>query len=72
MDAPLLGFVTDTAGGMLSTVTVTALEVVRFSAVFRAIAVRVCEPVIELVVSHETEYGAAVTSAPRFAPSSWN
>src|SRR5438270_4694565 len=35
-------------------------------------AVRLCEPLVALVVSHETEYGAAVTSAPRFVPSSWN
>ena len=72
--APLLGLVSDTVGrvGSLFTVSVTALAVVRFPAASRAIAVRVCELFVELVVSHETEYGGAVTSVPRFAPSSWN
>src|SRR2546427_7456387 len=70
--APLLGLVSDTVGATLSTVTVTALDVVRFPAASRAIAVRVCEPAVALVVFHDTEYGAAATSVPRFAPSSWN
>src|ERR1700740_1580273 len=35
-------------------------------------AVRVGEPFVAVVVFHDTEYGAAVTSDPRFAPSNWN
>src|SRR6266545_2352600 len=31
-----------------------------------------CEPLLAAVVSHETEYGALVSSAPRLAPSSLN
>src|SRR5438876_1092487 len=38
----------------------------------RAMAVSVCEAFDAVVVFHETEYGEAVASAPRFAPSSWN
>src|SRR5690242_9504023 len=62
------------AGGgvvLLETVTVTdAVDL--FPAASRAIALRVCEPLATVVVFHETEYGEAVSSAPRAAPSSWN
>src|SRR5258708_38994219 len=59
-------------GVMLATVTVTGAEVVWLPAASRAIAVRVCEPLLAAAVFHETEYGAAVLSAPRLAPSSRN
>src|SRR5207237_3080172 len=38
----------------------------------RATAVRVWAPLVVVVLVHETEYGTAVTSAPRLAPSSLN
>ena len=47
----------------------TAADVVLFPAASRASAVNVCEPFAVLVVSHETEYGAAVSSAPSVTPS---
>src|SRR2546422_965629 len=56
----------------LETVTVTPAEVVRLPAASRATAVMVCEPLLALVVSQGTEYGAAVSSAPAFTPSNWN
>src|SRR5258708_5917981 len=59
-------------GAILATVTVTGAEVVWLPAASRAIAVRVCEPLLAVAVFHETEYGAAVLSAPRLAPSSRN
>src|SRR5437016_5454365 len=71
-DVPLLGLVSDTIGGTLSMVTITALEVVLFPAASRTIAVSVCAPSVAVLVLHDTEYGGAVTSAPTFAPSSWN
>src|SRR5437762_248908 len=58
--------------GPLETVTVTALEVVAFPAASRARAVRVWEPLLAVVVFHETAYGALVSSAPRLAPSRMN
>ena len=79
--APFVGLVIETVGGVVSagggagallTVTVTGEEVVRFPAASRAIAVSVCEAFDAVVVFHDTEYGEAVFSAPRFAPSSWN
>src|SRR5439155_27233591 len=70
--APGVGEAMATVGGLLSTVTLTAAAVAVFPALSRATAVRVCAPSHAVVVSHETAYGAAVTSAPRFAPSSWN
>ena len=74
---PPVGLVMETVGGVVSgvlllTVTVTGLEVVRFPAASRAMAVSVCEAFDAVVVFHEMEYGEAVSSAPRFAPSSWN
>src|SRR5437762_4803490 len=76
--APDVGDVIDTVGGVVSggapfeTVTATATEVARLPAASRATAVRLCEPLLAVVVFHETEYGAAVTSAPGLRPSSRN
>src|SRR5438445_5372962 len=63
-----------TEGGVVSlnTVTVTAAEVVRLPAASRATAVSVCEPLLAVVVFHDIEYGVAVSSAPRLAPSNRN
>src|SRR5437660_11980248 len=74
MVAPAAGLVRETVGGVVSlllTVTVTAVEVVVLPVVSRARAVRVWAP-LSPMVSQETEYGAAVTSAPRLEPSSRN
>src|SRR2546427_1509436 len=60
------------SGGALSTVTLTALGGVVLPAASRATAVRLWEPPATRVVFHKRAYGAAVTSAPRFAPSSLN
>ena len=61
-------------GAVLSlfTVTETELEVVVFPAASRATAVRVCEPLVAVVVSQEDEYGEVVSSVPRFTPSNLN
>src|SRR6266853_2066750 len=59
-------------GGPLDTVTVTGAEVERLPAASRAIALRVCEPLLAAVVFQEIEYGALVSSAPRLAPSILN
>src|SRR5882762_10632459 len=56
----------------LNTVTVTAAAVAVLPAASRATAVSVCEPLLAVVVFHEIEYGAAVSSSPRFAPSRRN
>src|SRR5258708_438407 len=75
---PLLGEVMLTAGGVVSgggalaTVTVIGAGVVRLPAASRAIAVRVCGPLLVVVVSHEIEYGGLVSSAPPLAPSRLN
>jgi hypothetical protein len=73
---PDAGAVMATVGGaqspVLDTVTVTGLEVVLFPAASSARAVRVCEPVLAVVVFQETEYGALVSWAPRLPPSSLN
>src|SRR6267143_1391487 len=64
-----------TVGAVVSdtdTVTVTAAEVAVLLAASRATALRLWLPGVAAVVSHGTEYGAAVSSAPRAAPSSWN
>ena len=50
--------------GSLDTVTVTGSDVVRLPAASRAIAVSVCEPLLEPVVFQETAYGAVVSSTP--------
>jgi hypothetical protein len=73
--APLAGEVIDTVGGavlVLFTVTVTLALVVLLPAVSLAIARSVCEPLLDVVVFHETEYGAVVLRLPKLAPSSWN
>ena len=57
---------------VLLTVTVTLALVVLFPAASFAIARKVCGPLLDVVVFHETEYGAAVSRAPKLAPSSWN
>src|SRR6059036_2605324 len=62
----------ETTGDALSTVTLTAADVAVLPAASRATAVKVWDPLTASVVFHEREYGAAVTSAPRFAPSSLN
>src|SRR2546422_114623 len=59
-----------TVGG-LATLTVTGSDVHVVSR-SRATAVRVWEPLLVVVVSQETEYGAEVSSAPRLLPSSLN
>src|SRR5207247_4912921 len=65
--------VSDGGGGdVLETVTVTGSEMVTLPAASRATAVRVCDPSLVVVVSHGTEYGASVSSAPRSASSSLN
>src|SRR5207245_11801146 len=50
----------------------TASEVTVPAAASRATAVKLCRPLPAVVVFQETEYGATVTSAPRFVPSSLN
>src|SRR5205823_3916632 len=72
--APCAGEVTETDGAVVSlkTVTVTAPEVVLLPAASRATAVSTCEALVAVLVSQETTKGAAVTSAPRLAPSSLN
>ena len=54
------------------TVTVTAADVVVLPAASRATAVSVWLPLVAVVVFQVTAYGDAVSSAPRFAPSSLN
>ena len=56
----------------LKTVTVTGWDVQRMPSTSRATAFSVCDPLLALVVFHGIEYGAAVSSAPRLTPSSWN
>jgi hypothetical protein len=68
---PLVGVKLVIVGG-LETVTVTEFDVHRKPRRSRATAVKVCDPVLELVVFQETEYGAVVSSAPRLVPSSLN
>src|SRR5438552_611852 len=73
-EASAAGAVMDTVGGVVSFVTVTliAAEVAVFPAASRATAVSVCTALLAVVVFHERVYGAVVTSAPRFTPSSLN
>src|SRR5689334_150320 len=53
--------------------TSTEIDVVAVCpAVSRTTAVSVCEPADSVAVSRVTEYGAAVSSAPKFAPSTLN
>src|SRR5436190_2815572 len=69
---PAAGAVIEIVGFVLSTITITAAEVVWLPAALRATAVNVCEPFAAVVVFHVVEYGADVSSAPRLAPSSLN
>src|SRR5438552_17911630 len=62
----------ETVGALLSTVTLTAAAVAVLPAASRATAVKLCEPLLAVVVFQEIEYGATVSSAPRFTPSSLN
>ena len=65
----------DGGGGVTTlfvTVTFTAEEVVVFPAWSLATAVRSLEPLVDWLVFQETEYGEAVSSEPRFTPSSLN
>ena len=59
-------------GGALRTVTTCNEAVPTLLAASRASAVSVCEPSATVVVSQITLYGAAVTSLPRFMPSTLN
>lgn len=56
----------------LDTVTVTPLLVALFPAASLAMAVNVCEPLLAVVVSQDTEYGEAVSRMPKLPPSNWN
>src|SRR2546428_13124941 len=68
---PLVGVKLVIVGG-LTTVTLTAVDVAVLPAASRATAVTVWDPLATRVVFQEMAYGAAVTSAPTFAPSSLN
>src|SRR5207245_668045 len=71
--APELGAVMLTVGAAVSgTVTVTALDVAMLFAASQTLSLHVALPSSAVVVSHVTEYGDVVSSAPRLAPSSWN
>lgn len=73
--APEAGDVIETVGAtLLSLLTVTATleEVARLPALSIATAVKMCQPLMLLVVSQFTEYGVAIDAVPRFAPSNWN
>src|SRR5215470_5091620 len=59
-------------GAALFTVTEIGADVRRLPAASRAMAVTVWEPSGVVVVFQLSEYGELFTSAPRFAPSSWN
>src|SRR5262249_36105925 len=74
---PLAGPVTETVGGVVSgtelfTVTVIAVLVAELPAPSVATARQLCVPLVDLVLSHDKEYGDANIAAPKFAPSSWN
>jgi hypothetical protein len=58
--------------GVLETVTETLVAVVVFPAASLATAERVWVPLVLFMVFQETEYGEAVSSAPRATPSSLN
>src|SRR5947208_8057114 len=59
-------------GGPFETVTVTAADVAVLPAASRAMTVRVWGPSLVPRVFHWRLYGAAGSSGPRLAPSSWN
>src|SRR5579863_8994086 len=56
----------------LSTVTLMAVAVVLWPAESVTVAESVCGPAVDFVVSQVIEYGGAVTTEPRLAPSSRN
>src|SRR5881628_3373946 len=63
----------ESAGGVaLETVTVTAAAVAVLPAASRVTAVRTWEPSRTVVVFQAMVYGASVTGAPNFIPSSLN
>ena len=67
---PAVGEEMATVGGVVSFVTVTvtgALEPM-LPAASKACAVRVCDPLVAVVVFELIEYGGVVTAAPRLAP----
>ena len=69
------GAVIETVGAVVSallTVTLTMVDVVVLPAASRATAVNPCEPLPAVVVFQEIEYGAVVSSAPTFVPSTLN
>ena len=69
--SPLVGVKLVIVGG-LETVTVTEFDDHWRFARSRATAIKVCDPFFAVIVSHETEYGAEVSSEPRLLPSSLN
>src|SRR4029077_785871 len=70
---PPAGAVMETVGGVTSLFTVTLTDdVAVLAAPSRAMALSVCGPFATPVVFHVIENGLAVSSAPRFTPSSWN
>src|SRR5436189_4361770 len=72
MDGSVSSMRVAAGGGALETVIVTGSEVNRIPSASRATAVRVWNPLLVVVVSQGTEYGALVSSPPRLAPSSLN
>src|SRR5437667_405763 len=75
VQTPLAGCMIVTDGPeplLFATVTVIAADVAVLPAASRATAVSAGLPLVAVVVFHTTEYGAVVTSAPRFTPSSLN
>src|SRR5687767_1665598 len=69
---PAAGEVILIAGALLSTVTATLVEVAVWPTASRATAVKVCEPLVAVVVSQATENGATRSSPPNGAPSTKN
>ena len=71
--APFAGAVIDTVGGGVVLVLLTVMDtpalVVWLPAVSLATAVSVCFALLKAVVFNESVYGAAVTAAPEFVPS---
>ncbi len=72
--APSVGALSDTVGAVVSlaTMTLTVVAVLVLPAASRATAVSAWAALVAVRVSHATEYGALVSSAPRLAPSSLN
>src|SRR5688572_2632644 len=73
--APPPGEVIASVGGVVSvfaTVTATAADVVVFPAPSRACAVTLCDPLLAVAVFHVAWYGAVVSSAPTWMPSTRN